>query len=83
MLVAGSVIIGRRNESKEVGAVGSTVKERAVVLDEGVRGFSDEHDVPVATARHGTADAGGVYSHTAESAAKLLRQRGSHSRDDL
>lgn len=44
MLVAGSVIIGRREESKETGNAGTAGAEPAVVTS---NGFSDGADVPL------------------------------------
>lgn len=46
-LVAGSVIIGRREEGKEVGSAGTAGSEPAVAAQEG---FRDEPDAPLADA---------------------------------
>ncbi|KAH9807818.1 Transmembrane protein 42 [Teratosphaeria destructans] len=47
LLVAGSVIIGRREEGKEVGAAGTAGVEPAVASGE-QEGFRDEPDAPIA-----------------------------------
>ncbi|KAK3677996.1 hypothetical protein LTR78_002091 [Recurvomyces mirabilis] len=46
-LVAGSVIIGRREEGKDVGSAGTAGNESAVVVS---GGFQDEPDAPLAAA---------------------------------
>lgn len=52
MLVAGSVIIGRREEGKETGAAGTAGAEPTVVTGQEGEGtsFADEPDAPLAGA---------------------------------
>ena len=53
LLVAGSVIIGRREEGKDVGAAGAAGSEPAVAAQEG---FHDEPDAPLGAAATGSED---------------------------
>ncbi|EMC91970.1 hypothetical protein BAUCODRAFT_79125 [Baudoinia panamericana UAMH 10762] len=50
LLVAGSVIIGRREEGKEVGAAGTAGSEPAVAAGAASEPFRDEPDAPLAGA---------------------------------
>lgn len=65
MLVAGSVIIGRREEDKEVGAGGTDGAEPtvAVPLQDG---FWDEPDAPLAGTGAGPVDCEGEYRDSIE-----------------
>jgi hypothetical protein len=47
-LVAGSVIIGRREEGKEVGAAGTAGAEPAVAVGAEQEPYRDEPDAPIA-----------------------------------
>ncbi|TKA66568.1 hypothetical protein B0A55_08278 [Friedmanniomyces simplex] len=63
LLVAGSVIIGRREEGKEVGAAGTAGGEHTAVSGSG---FRDEPDAPLADASMGGEDQNGNYNDSIE-----------------
>ncbi|KAK4540502.1 hypothetical protein LTR36_009140 [Oleoguttula mirabilis] len=66
LLVAGSVIIGAREEGKEVGAAGTAGSESAVAMPL-QEGFQDEPDAPLADARPSQGeDADGAFTDAIE-----------------
>ncbi|KAK0934257.1 hypothetical protein LTR29_014175 [Friedmanniomyces endolithicus] len=63
LLVAGSVIIGRREEGKEVGATGTARSKPTVVTGEG---FRDEPDAPLSDVSMGGEHGGEHYNDSIE-----------------
>ena len=86
-LVAGSVIIGRRDEGEKTGAVAAAASGSEAVVSESValserEGFSDEPDAPLG----GVGDADGRredgYRDSVEHEGNAARRRGSGSDDN-
>ena len=78
-LVAGSVIIGRREEGKDVGVAGTAGSEPAVAAQEG---FRDEPDAPLAPADSAAGSDAAAYKDSIELERKPHRNPKSVNKED-
>ncbi|KAK1034205.1 hypothetical protein LTS16_015668 [Friedmanniomyces endolithicus] len=79
LLVAGSVIIGRREEGKEIGAAGTARSEPAAVSREG---FRDEPDAPLTDVSTGGEHGGERYNDSIELERKPKKSSNEQAEDD-